>query len=486
MKVGIIGGGPRGLWAAEALIARARERRAKVSVEVWDDRHFGAGSAYASKQPACWRLNVDSSIIRTRSTTFDDWRRERGEAEPLDPFPPRALVGQFFAGAWDPLLVLHAVDEVRERATRIEAEGRRWRVVGGSASRLYDEVLLATGHASDWEGALSHRDLPVPLVPQVTMHHLDKVPAGSTVAIRGAALTFIDAALGLTEARGGRFLPTDGGGLRYEASGREPATLWPTSRGGRFMEAKPQPGSPLTKVADEELVASGSRAIAEAADLAGVQAALISAAKELQRRTGGGGDVLDVFDGEDSSGDPVEDLRRSYTAAVGARRPGAAWAVGEAWRRLYPALVERVSFGGRETLDGFDDLARRMERLAFGPPPVNVAKLLALLEAGIVDPAHLKSFDRALADADWAVDAVIAPPGVHPGTLVGRLVEEGVLRQYPESRSVAILPDGSAVGAKHLAVVGRATEDVTLGNDTLSRSLHDVVERWAERVVDRA
>ena len=46
----------------------------------------------------------------------------------------------------------------------------------------------------------------------------DAVPAGCTVVCRGAALTFIDALLTLTEGRGGRF---DENG--YHRSGGEPA-----------------------------------------------------------------------------------------------------------------------------------------------------------------------------------------------------------------------------------------------------------------------
>ena len=65
------------------------------------------------------------------------------------------------------------------------------------------------------------------------------------------------------------------------------------------------------------------------------------------------------------------------------------------------------------------------------------------------------------------IDAVLAPPGGASGL-------------------VTIEPDATVVGAPRLALVGRDSEAVTLGNDTLSRTLDAVIERWADRVINRA
>lgn len=43
MTLAIIGAGPRGLWAAEELLAQARDHGVHVAVDVWDDRPPGAG-----------------------------------------------------------------------------------------------------------------------------------------------------------------------------------------------------------------------------------------------------------------------------------------------------------------------------------------------------------------------------------------------------------------------------------------------------------
>ena len=85
-------------------------------------------------------------------------------------------------------------------------------------------------------------------------------------------------------------------------------------------------------------------------------------------------------------------------------------------------------------------------------------------------------------------------PAIHAadGVLLnaGRLVEAGLLVQAPGRRGVAhtadatcLSPDGHPLPG--LAVVGRPTEDATVGNDTLSRSLHPARDAWALRVAAR-
>ena len=78
MRVAIIGGGPRGLWAAERLLDLASGRGAHLDVDVWDDRPLGEGSAYRRDQPDAWRLNVTSRNVTAGIGSFDDWRRAHG------------------------------------------------------------------------------------------------------------------------------------------------------------------------------------------------------------------------------------------------------------------------------------------------------------------------------------------------------------------------------------------------------------------------
>ena len=67
---------------------------------------------------------------------------------------------------------------------------------------------------------------------------LEAVATASVVAMRGFSLTWIDAALSLTERRGERLMAY-GGALRYRPTGNEPRKRIPFSRSGRPMLAKP-------------------------------------------------------------------------------------------------------------------------------------------------------------------------------------------------------------------------------------------------------
>ena len=132
--------------------------------------------------------------------------------------------------------------------TSISAGETGWRVGASEGVDDFDEVLIATGHARSWSGEMARGwDHAAPLVERVfpVEAHLgaDRVAAGARVAVRGFALTFIDAALALTEGRGGQFEHAGDASLRYRASGHEPSRILPFSRTGKPMLAKPDPGA---------------------------------------------------------------------------------------------------------------------------------------------------------------------------------------------------------------------------------------------------
>ncbi|MGP6174308.1 FAD/NAD(P)-binding protein [Corynebacterium sp. A21] len=479
MRIAIVGGGPRGLWAVEELLAQAAAHLVDLEIDVWEPGELGAGSAYATDQPDHWRLNVASKIIRTKTMSFDRWRIERGEELPLEPFPPRSLVGTFFAESWQNLRPQFR--HIPRRVESLEPVGEHWRIEG----QTYEEVLLVTGHAAEWPGALTRGETVVGVYPAA---ELAAVPPGATVAIRGTALTFIDAVLELSLGRGG--VMSESG---YRPSGREPQVIFPLSRRGRFMEVKPDPQGRLAQLDLAGIVTAGQARIRLARDLAELLEVLAATAGQLLgvawegRRQAGVAeerDIRAVLAGTDDSGDPLAELRSSRDIAAGIAEPGAQWAVGEAWRRLYPAIVARTSFGGRADLPGFGELAARLERVGFGPPVVNATHLLRLIDAGLVDLSRMSSGGDA-AGVDILIDAVLAPPGIIPGTLSDALVRCGLARQGP-GRGIAVERNGTVVGQRHLAVAGRDSEDVVLGPDTLSRTLHEVIPRWAMRVVAQA
>lgn len=446
-RVGIIGGGPRGEWAAEELINRAHRDGARFVIDVWEPFEVGSGQVYQAGMPESWLLNVPSDKVYTAAGPYDLSDED---------FPPRVLLGEFLRRSWRELQGRvpegTELNHIQRRAEDISRAGDGWRVLSGEGDvHAYDELLIATGHARDWEGALEHREASVPVRTALLNPEVTNVPDGSQVGVRGAALTFID-------------LIQD-----WHAAG---CTIYPTNRGGRFMEVKP-PNVP-------EVPAQYLDQIRDAADMPAFHAVLADAAVHLvgpsPREAAGVVEkveaVLAGADFADFDCDPVAELRESLRVAEGAvpvseSPKAAAWAVGLAWRGLYPAIIDRTSLGGKETLEGFDTLARRMERVAFGPPPKTARNLLAALDSGLVDPRFMgraKVVDKWLngedvdgTRVDLVIDAVIPPPGDE---------------ELPKEETCTL--------------VGRMIEGSLLGHDTLNRDTHDVIPRWADAVSDRA
>lgn len=495
LLVAIVGGGPRGLWATERLLHHAVTAGIDVEVTVFDPQPLGYGAAYDITQPDSWRLNVTPASISTGLGAFNQWRTEHGH-DLSDPLPPRNLVGRFLADSWAELVARFPAgfrfQHQRQKVTGITPAEGGWQVSTQlHRGREFDEVLVATGHADSWPDALPAATAGVPTRRVYPAQELSDLSPGATVLVRGASLSFLDAALTLTVERGGDFLRTTTG-LVYLPSGREPSEIIPFSRSGRFMVVKPGPGEPLSGLDLTSATRAGDAALRLAENTAEIRQILSDTARSYLRTAHARVPGQEVFDailaGTDATGDPVAELRHSVAVAEGSSSPDAQWAIGEAWRRLYPAIIWRTSFGGRSDLPGFHELSRRLERVAFGPPLRTSAELLALIDAGVVDTRLLTSPPEdaaaavASAQPDVVIDAVLAPQGVVPGTLAAGLVEDGLAQVEPTGRGLAVARDGTVCGQRRLAVVGRDTEDTVLGNDSLNRGLHDVIERWARRV----
>ena len=95
-----------------------------------------------------------------------------------------------------------------------------------------------------------------------------KVPPGSDVAIRGFALTMIDASLALTEGRGAVRPGASLICLEYEQAADEVAGILPWSRTGRPMLAKPDPTQGIGSVGSGGDRGRGPRSTRRASRLA--------------------------------------------------------------------------------------------------------------------------------------------------------------------------------------------------------------------------
>ena len=506
LRVAVVGCGPKGLYALERLVAHLSDAGARLSVDVYEPHPApGAGPVYDPAQPHYLRMNFAADMVDMwpardhdpERPSFAEWRSGiDGESD--EAYPSRALVGRYLADGFrkvasdaPPAVSIRHLPDAAALVTKSEG---RWKI-RGTEDRWYEEVLIATGHAG-------YAVFPV-------AQHLSraKVPPGAVVAIRGFALTMIDASLALTEGRGGEFRRgREPYLLGYEGGAEEVAAICPWSRTGRPMLAKPDPASGIKSKSLDETGAAGRAALAALPPGSPLESAADIVAEVAERSLHGIGEasgeadrigllIEDALAGRAAPSGlaPAAEIERSIAVGVGEGEPGADWALGHAWRVVYPTLVERLGGSGldKEEWPAFRRLAAEMERISFGPPPVNAAKLLALIECGKVSLSHLTT-GPAL-EADVVVDAVIPPPGALnvDNMLLEALLRDGHVRIPPGRRGLELTPDVTCVGkdgrpSEGLGAIGRPTEDWVIGNDTLNRGLHPHPDLWARRVVKRA
>ena len=555
LRVAIVGLGPKGLFALERLLDQAHRLtpHARLVIDLFEPHPSpGSGPVYDPSQPEYLRMNLAADRLNmwgngsravpcSDRLSFLDWCPSVGdEMFADDVYPPRAQVGRYLVDGLARMLErLPTGTSVTLRPLKVRASeriGSRWRVVTADGStHAFDEVLVAVGHRTEVEapfvGSWTHSAPLIPAVYPVT-HWLSRgnVPPGSAVAMRGFALTFLDAALALTEGRGGAFEADDQRfRLRYVPSVDDVGVILPFSRTGSPMLAKPEPAIAASIPALKWITDSGRETVlalpatfAFDDDFLTILALIVSRAflaanghrSEGEQTRGVVGLVrrwLNVAaNGVPSAppSDPVVELERSLQVALGLRPPGLAWALGESWRGLYPAIVTRFSGAGLATRSwpAFRRLADQMERMAFGPPPMNAAKLLALIEARSVDLSHLAGAQITTVNRTTSirnehgahpvgavVNAVLPGAGALGSSagLLGQLLADRHARIAPGKRGLDVDLDGTCIGAdgnrtEGLAAIGRPTEDSVIGNDTLNRSLHSYADRWALRVVSRS
>lgn len=559
LRLAVVGIGPKGLYVLERLALELASGVLSRPVDCYlfePHPYPGAGPVYDPRQPHYLRLNFANRFV-------DLWSRDRPAAMPrltasprlslvewlqchrpslaeAGAYAPRAVVGDYLHNGYQTVVSeLRRYGRVRllsDTVTSIVRCGQGWEVGTDNLRLEVDEVVLTTGHDSRGNPPTEpHRRL-IPAVFPVTKYlSTERIPAGSEVAIRGFGLTALDAVLALFEGRGGRFrIDGDTASLGYEPGADEAAVAIPFSRSGRPMVPKPDPRrwSALPQL-DGHWADGRARLRQRVAETGHLDVEILRrtlletafaahgtawAAHPARRADAGPNlDSLAVhldflwshrhgrYAGESIS----SALSRSLEVAYGERAPDDAWALGAAWRGLYPTLVEVFAAGvglaasGRQT---FYRLAVEMERLAFGPPAENAARFLALVRSGRVDLSWVDNPSLDLAGprprlrrsaaagagegqvrtVDVIVHAVLAPPGIapHGSPLFDRLRRDGNLRLVPGTGGADIDGQGQAVDidgrlSAGLAVLGRPTEGCVLGNDTLSRTLHPQIAAWA-------
>lgn len=441
-----------------------------------------------------------------------------------------------------------------------------------------NKVLLATGHSQLMPGpeeqrysAFASQHSRAAFIPFAypVVETMASIPSGARVAMKGVGLTFIDAVLELTEGRGGRFVRLASGSLSYSASGREPQSIIAFSRTGLPMTPKaydlPICLRRLTFFTRSALDQLRRQAPGGKLDFERDLWPLFESEMELcyyrvKMGTGDEGKLLEssandaqamrrVIDAYLQSHpdqerfdyrqvlDPVGEHRfasgKEFTsfverymeqeitrARLGQAGCGVKAAI-DVWYEVRRQLSSVLQFGGL-TPESHRKLIEyhfpRLKRVVFGPPIINIEKLLALLRAGLLDfsvardPRVLTDQDTgcfalcsdelpgAIAQAEILVDARYPSVNMRrdAAPLYRNLQRRRLVRVY-ENRTLTedgssyctgaidmtagsqFVVDEGGVGNKDISVIGIPTEGNLVGNKTITRD--DYPGIWAADVM---
>ena len=441
-----------------------------------------------------------------------------------------------------------------------------------------DKILLATGHSQRSPSvtekhyqAFAVRHPGAGFIPFVypVVKTMGAIPAGARVAMNGVGLTFIDAVLELTEGRGGRFARSADMSLSYAASGKEPLSIIPFCRSGLPMapKAKDLPAlmRPLTFFTSKALAELRNKRVGEKLDLERDLWPLFELEMEIHyyRVVMGAGEARSKLEACGSDGpamrqvidsylnsnpsqgrfdyqqalDPAGDRRfengREFTSFVerymeqeiARARLGQGGcgvkAATDIWYEVRKELGSVLKFGGltpeshRKLIEYYFP---RFKRIVFGPPIINIEKLLALVRAGLLDFSVARNprvisnesdgcfelrcdeIPNAVMQAEILVDARYPSSNIlwDASPLYRNLQRRGIVRAY-ENRSLNpelsgycpgaidmtedsnFVVDGEGVGNEDISVIGIPTEGNLIGNKTIARG--DYPGTWAAEVI---
>jgi len=535
-RIAVIGFGPRGLGALEALSQRLKFTDRRVQIDIYEPGPYpGAGPNFAPSEPAYCLLNIpyrDIAIRPPQGTTvgrFADW-----QDRPIDPdsFPSRADMGRYLNARWDDLFAQGfkktgaTLRLIPAQISRISRKDSGWRVESESgAEAVYNEVLLTLGQPpveadaqwADWQDHAAQTKAEVAQAyPAAALGEQAAGWQGKQVAIRGLGLSTYDVLRSLTTAQGGGFEAAG-----YHASGREPSRILPFSLNGQ--PPFPKPGNAaldaLFEPSSEETTRFTQAATAAVSAGPEVAPSLISGvlvpvvARILGPQNVSKAQTLDWLQTEWSDPGaqdrlpPMDALRYGIDLAAGEVAPSPGYALGQVWRKWQDQWRAAFNPGHAtpETAKRLIDFDEGLKRYSYGPPLSSARELLALIDAGLVDLALTMNPEIAETEQGWTlrsqgreakvsviIDAVLSAPDLSniKGPPLPDLITQGFLAPVSTDLAAAIAPDGTLCDQSEnpvpgLCLLGR----LALGSVTAVDSLHDCfgqsADRWAQGVIER-
>ncbi|MEQ6201544.1 FAD/NAD(P)-binding protein [Sulfitobacter sp. HNIBRBA2951] len=533
----VVGFGPRGLGALEALAIGALSRDVRIKIDVFDTLDaVGAGPNFHPDEDPLCILNIPVRILdidppafmSDHIAPFAQWSATDYHG---DDFPPRADLGAYlearFAALCKAASDVFELTHIKTKARTIGQNGGWMVTTQDGRHGPYDEVLLSLGQPTTkpdpqlqkWTDHAQDHGLDLrPAYPGTALRDAARNWGDKTVAIRGLGLSTHDVLRLLTVGLGGRF---DGG--RYIRSGNEPRKILPFSRDGLPPAPKPATAridamfDPTTSEV-ESFKAALKKAVNQAPDAAQetICAALIPPTLRILGACDGAQsrDAVQQWlatERENPGAQDIQDtcaaLRTTIEMAHQRIAPSAGYVIGQLWRKLQNEIRRGVNSAvltpeTATAIIGFDE---GLKRYSYGPPVAASEQLLTLIDDGLVSLQTVDDPDIELTPNGWRliegdddllapvmVDAVLPGPDLDSITdpLIKGAMDDGFITPVDDGFGATTLTDGSLVGQdgtaqEGLCLLGR----LSLGSVIATDSLHDCfgasTHRWAAGIADR-
>ncbi len=571
-KIAIVGLGPKGLYGLERILAHLKSNSIsqKVEIHIFNKTKFmGSGDVYRSDQPDYLLMNFanqhinmwtkdDPSPVIEQPLSLSQFlaKGKQLNLEEINPlFSSRSIVGAYLENGFQQLcenlpenVVLKQHISVVNSITKLGTSYSIGFKKAGETRTLSDfqNILLSTGH--------QRHTNPITNLSEVSFIYpvkekLKCISAEHAVIIKGLGLTFIDAVLALTEGRGGKFVKNDDGLLTYRKSGREPKCIYPFSKSGWPMIPKynfnlPEKrelyvnqlrskassrlnfGKDILPLIEQDMKMAyygilchhENEAIEFNPDFTKVdlQVEQFHEKHPHHARFSMKSILNPEFNPKKSTHQNILEYLKDFTTDKAHNTATQAQLTAAAvWRNISPLFNEIYSFSGLEpeSQREFDEhYFGKFNRIAYGPPPVNLKKILAVAEAGIINFQFATSpqisvysngftltINTSMVWGDVLIDARIPKNAIDKeiSGLYTNLCENRLARPYfnrgkhssYETGTIEINKSGNVINAKgnpeSIALYGTPTEGIVHDNDTLSRYRNNFAESWANSIINQ-
>lgn len=535
-RVGIVGGGPKGMYALDTLVSKVLKFRVDFPITIdWYNKaaDFGAGPNYDTDQPDnllinyaigninAWECNDDSRLSLLNWLTQHTALGEKPTA--LD-FASRAVVGYYLKDCCSLLIEqlpqYVTLNRVVCDVTDIECSDQSIYV----HSNRYDSVILCTGH-SYASKFVNKRSVNSPVYEAYPVKGLQNLKGLKNIAIQGMGLSFIDTVITLSSSADPCNIPK----------------MLPYSRTNLPMLPRvPQVASEIDSstflhhdywqgLINKKNTDFDTEVLPFLNDEICFTYYTIKDNLSSYNAEYGKENIL-------SSNEPFslhrllfpndylsEKDRRYYNSwvlkylqeAIARCKSNEIDPISSALHKLreFRPIMEKIyAHGGLnpESQKKFDNYwYPAISRVCFGPPVINAEKLVELIRSGKLlfnfsSPPQVKINEGHVlleneAHESIKCDALIyahipkanLPTTVHP--LYSPLISRGIAKLYSngshETGAIKINDRGRVTGkrANKLALFayGTPTESNVLDNDSLSRWVHNYAEDWSEFVIDK-